>query len=58
MTTALVINAGSSSIKWKIIDGSSSTEVRGGIVERLGQSSDGGLDHKDAMRSIVAGLRE
>ncbi len=58
MTTALVINAGSSSIKWKIIDGSSSTEVRGGIVERLGQSSDGGLDHKDAMRSIVAGLED
>ena len=56
MTTALVINAGSSSIKWKIIDGSSGTEVRGGIVECLGQSSDDGLDHEDAMRSILVGL--
>jgi len=56
MTIALVINAGSSSIKWKVIDGSSGAEIRGGIVERLGRSSDDRFNHEDAMRSILAGV--
>lgn len=56
MTSVLVINAGSSTVKWKLFDRSSGYKVRGGIVERLVGPGDDGLDHGAAFRSILAGL--
>ena len=51
-----MINAGSSTVKWKLIDRSCGYKVRGGIVERLVGPGDDGLDHEAAFRSILAGL--
>jgi acetate kinase len=48
----LVVNAGSSTIKWEVVDVETSARVRGGIVERIG---DGG-SHAKAMTGILAGL--
>ncbi|MCU1577892.1 MAG: acetate kinase [Rhodoglobus sp.] len=48
----LVVNAGSSTIKWEVVDVDTSARVRGGIVERIGD----GATHADAMTGILAGL--
>ncbi|HEX7097185.1 MAG TPA: acetate kinase [Acidimicrobiales bacterium] len=68
-TTVLVINAGSSTIKYKLIDVSAGSAVATGMVERIGEDAGrvahtyGGksvdrdlpvADHRDAMRQIVA----
>ncbi|TLP98672.1 acetate kinase [Nesterenkonia salmonea] len=53
MSVVLVINAGSSSVKWKLIEGSSGEEIRGGAVERLGTAGSG---HAEAVGSILATL--
>lgn len=55
--SALVVNAGSSSVKWKVIDPSTGAQIRGGAVERLGEPGGGASGHEAAMRSILAGLR-
>ena len=48
MTTAFVVNSGSSSIKWTLVDVGSG-QSRGGIVERV-------TDHAEAMRGILEEL--
>ena len=48
MTTAFVVNSGSSSIKWTLVDVESG-QSRGGIVERV-------TDHAEAMRGILEEL--
>ena len=48
MTTAFVVNSGSSSIKWELVDVESG-ESRGGLLERV-------TDHAEAMRGILADL--
>lgn len=49
MSTAFVVNSGSSSLKWTLIDTSSGETVRGGLVERV-------TDHAEAMRGILGEL--
>ncbi len=53
MSLAFVVNSGSSSIKWELLDAESGTSVRGGIVERIGEPGGGAGDHESAMRQIV-----
>ena len=50
MSLAFVVNSGSSSIKWELLDPVSGQKLRGGIVERIGE---GGIDHAGAMRQIL-----
>jgi len=55
MTIVFVVNSGSSSIKWELIDVKSSARVRGGIVERIGEAG-AVADHAAAMVDILAEL--
>ncbi|OJX67267.1 MAG: acetate kinase, partial [Micrococcales bacterium 73-13] len=57
MTVVLVLNAGSSSIKWRLVDGQSGTAIRGGTVERLGHDASEGTGHGAAIRDLLAELR-
>lgn len=50
MTLAFVVNSGSSSIKWELLDVESERVTAKGIVERIGEN---GVDHAGAMRSIL-----
>ena len=56
MTVILVINSGSSSLKWKLTDGDSYEEISGGIVELPGPPGEVTLHLGPTMRSILAGL--
>jgi len=56
MTVVLVLNAGSSSLKWRLIDSVSEIPVRGGIVERLGHDRGDGQEHEAAIRDVLAEL--
>lgn len=53
MTLVFVVNSGSSSIKWELLDAESGERMRGGIVERIGEH---GVDHAGAMRAILEEL--
>ncbi|MGL4340425.1 MAG: acetate kinase, partial [Rhodoglobus sp.] len=55
MTTAFVINSGSSSIKWELIDVASEQRVHGGVVERIGEPG-AAKDHEFAMRGVLSEL--
>lgn len=55
MTTAFVVNSGSSSIKWELIDLDTERRVRGGLVERIGEVG-AAADHAAAMTGILAEL--
>ncbi|WP_309616701.1 acetate kinase [Salinibacterium sp.] len=55
MTTAFIVNSGSSSIKWELVDVESERRVRGGIVERIGEPG-AAADHAEAMRGILGEL--
>jgi acetate kinase len=50
MSSVLVLNSGSSSVKYAVIEPGSATEVTEGIVERIGDSEV--ADHEAAMRRI------
>jgi acetate kinase len=50
MSTVLVLNSGSSSVKYAVVDPDSATEVSEGIIERIGDSDV--ADHEQAMRRI------
>lgn len=56
MTTVFVVNSGSSSIKWELLDAESGASVKRGIVERIGEPGGGAVDHEDAMRSVLGML--
>ncbi|MEV8254481.1 acetate kinase [Rhodoglobus sp. NPDC076762] len=56
MTTVFVVNSGSSSIKWELLDAESGSVYSGGIVERIGEPGGGAADHDDGMRQILAEL--
>lgn len=56
MTLAFVVNYGSSSIKWELLDAEPGASVRSGIVERIGEPDGGAADHASAMREIVGML--
>lgn len=57
MTVVLVLNAGSSSIKLRLVDGQSGAAIRGGTVERLGHDASEGTGHSAAIRDLLAELR-
>jgi acetate kinase len=46
----LVLNSGSSSIKYQLIDMTSRTRLAGGLVERIGESRPGRLEHRDFVK--------
>ncbi len=56
MTLAFVVNSGSSSLKWELLDAQSGTSVKRGIVERIGEPGGGAVDHEAAMRSVLGML--
>ncbi len=53
--TVLVLNCGSSSIKYQLIDPAGPARLAKGIVERIGED-DGVADHAAALRQVIAGL--
>lgn len=53
--TVLVLNCGSSSIKYQLIDPAGPTRLAKGLVERIGED-DGVADHAAALRRVVAEL--
>lgn len=56
MTNVFVVNSGSSSIKWELLDAESGSVYNGGIVERIGEPGGGSADHDHAMQQILAEL--
>lgn len=52
MTTAFVVNSGSSSIKWELLDVETEQRMRGGLIERIGEHGHA-LDHGAAMRAVL-----
>jgi acetate kinase len=55
MITAFVVNSGSSSIKWELVDVDTERRLRGGIVERIGEAG-AAADHAQAMEGILGEL--
>ncbi len=53
--TVLVVNSGSSSIKYQLIEVESEEVVASGLVERIGEP-DGPPDHESALRAVLADL--
>jgi acetate kinase len=58
VTTVFVVNSGSSSIKWELLDAESGRSRGGGIVERIGEAGGDAIDHEAGMRAILADLGE
>jgi len=56
VTLAFVVNSGSSSIKWELLEVESGQSVRRGIVERIGEAGGDAADHREAMTSIIGML--
>lgn len=56
MTRAFVVNSGSSSIKFQLVDVETETVVSAGIIERIGQSGGDAADHAEGMRRILGSL--
>ena len=54
-TGVLVLNCGSSSVKYALVDPATRERAAGGTVERVGE---GGRDHADAVRDVLAELGE
>lgn len=55
MTTVFVVNSGSSSIKWELVELDTEKKVRGGIVERIGEPGSV-ADHAAAMAQILVAI--
>jgi len=58
MTVVLVLNAGSSSVKWQLVDGQSGASIRGGLVERLDTDRGEPAAHDAVIRDLLAKLRD
>jgi acetate kinase len=56
VTRILVLNAGSSSLKYEVIDLAVPEERVGGIVERIGEQGSGVPDHAAAARTVLDSL--
>lgn len=56
MTRVLVLNAGSSSLKFQVVDLADPTARTGGVVERIGEPGSGVADHVEAARRVLADL--
>ena len=55
MTLVFIVNSGSSSIKWEMLDVSTEEKMAGGIVERIGEAGHA-ADHEQAMQQILGEL--
>ena len=53
MTTVLVVNSGSSSLKYRLVDTGTGRALAGGIVERIGED---GLDHTAAVTLMLEAI--
>ena len=53
MTAVFVVNSGSSSIKYQLIDLGSGQSVLGGTVERIGEPDSGTPDHETGLRRVL-----
>lgn len=56
MTVVFLLNAASSSVKWRLVDGETGTTIRGGVVERLGHAGADGREHGAVISTLLAGL--
>ena len=57
MATVLVINSGSSSLKYQLIETDGPVRLAKGIVERIGAVDGPAADHRDALRNVIDALR-
>ncbi|MFZ0834484.1 MAG: acetate kinase [Mycobacterium sp.] len=59
MTAAvLVLNSGSSTVKYAVVDAASGTSLAEGIVERIGEDASGVPDHEAALRVVFGQLAQ
>jgi len=56
MTQIFVVNSGSSSIKYQLVDLDTERPVLGGLVERIGEPGSDVPDHESGLRRILADL--
>ncbi len=56
MTRVLVVNAGSSSLKYEVLDAESGVSVVAGAIERIGVPGSGVTDHAAALGALLDGL--
>jgi acetate kinase len=56
MSRILVLNAGSSSLKYEVVDLAAPDQRVGGIVERIGEQGSGVPDHAAAARTVLDSL--
>ncbi|NEM92169.1 acetate/propionate family kinase [Galbitalea soli] len=56
MSTVFVLNSGSSSLKYQLIDVETERSLVGGMIERIGEQGSGVADHGEAMRHALADL--
>ncbi|MES2095062.1 MAG: acetate kinase [Actinomycetota bacterium] len=56
MTQIFVVNSGSSSIKYQLIDVESEEVALSGLIERIGEPGSDVVDHEDGMRQVLGSL--
>lgn len=56
MTLVFVVNSGSSSIKYQLVDLESETAVLSGLIERIGEAGSDVPDHEAGMRRVLERL--
>jgi acetate kinase len=54
----LVVNSGSSSVKYQLLDVAAGSRIAGGVVERIGEAGSDVPDHNAAVARVVAALNE
>ncbi|WP_168916412.1 acetate/propionate family kinase [Microcella flavibacter] len=55
-TRVFVVNSGSSSIKYQLVDVATEEAILSGLVERIGEPGGDAADHVDGMRRVLAEL--
>lgn len=55
-TRVFVVNSGSSSIKYQLVDVATGEAILSGLVERIGEPGGDATDHVDGMRRVLAEL--
>ena len=53
MTQIFVVNSGSSSIKYQLVDVETEEVALSGLIERIGEPGSGVADHEDGMRQVL-----
>ncbi len=56
MTQIFVVNSGSSSIKYQVVDPDTGDAVISGLVERIGEPGSDVADHESGLRAVLDGL--